>query len=261
MDLFPTYPGAFTIDWLSIVLIGIVVIFAIEGLVKGTAKTFLNHFGGLIVFVLSFIAGAALCNIFAEMDFASSIRDPISNFFLGINPEVMGEPHTRDEVVFILTNNGYEILTSMMIPAFVCVPIVAFFGSCVPETLGEKTVAECFGTGITAFIFGIVIFVIAFIILSIILGAIKKAVHKAQKVKKPGPISRFFGLILGTVMGVIMTLVVVWIFSLLSGVPFFKGFLSDIWTLSDDTKLTIGEYLYKTDYIGKIFGWLASLFK
>ena len=31
--------------------------------------------------------------------------------------------------------------------------------------------------------------------------------------------------------------------------------------LADDTKLTIGEYLYKTDYIGKIFGWLASLFK
>ena len=44
MDIFPTYPGELTIDWLSIVLIAIVVIFAIEGLIKGTAKTFLNKF-------------------------------------------------------------------------------------------------------------------------------------------------------------------------------------------------------------------------
>ncbi len=105
MDIFPTYPGEFKVDWLSIVLIAIVVIFAIEGLIKGTAKTFLNKFGGIIVFVLSFIAGVALCNVLADMDFADSIKSPISNFFLGMDEGGMGKPHSRYAVFLVLTNN------------------------------------------------------------------------------------------------------------------------------------------------------------
>ena len=260
MDIFPTYPGKFTIDWLSIVLIAIVVIFAIEGLIKGTAKTFLNKFGGIIVFVLSFIAGVALCNVLADMDFADSIKSPISNFFLGMDEDVMGQPHSRYDVFLVLTNNGYSILTSKFVPTFLCPVVVAFFCSCVPEVAGEKTVAECFGSGVTTLIFGILIFVIVCIILSIILGAIKKAVHKAQKVKKPGVLSRIFGLLLGSVMGVIMMLVTVWIIKLLGSIDFFKNFLNEVWALQDDDVLTLGEYLYKTDYISMFFGWLASLF-
>ena len=261
MDIFPTYPGEFTIDWLSIVLIAIVVIFAIDGLIKGTAKTFLNKFGGIITFIISFIIAAALCNVLANLDFSDSIKQPISNFFLDLGGEdIMGQPHSRQEVVLALSNNGYSILTSKFIPEFLCPVIVAFLGSCVPETAGELTVAECFGNGVTALIFGIVVFIIAMIILSIILGSIKKAVHKAQKVKKPGVLSRIFGLLLGTVMGLIMMVVTVWIIKLLGSIEFFKNFLDSIWALNDDSKLTLGEFLYKTDYVSMFFGWLASLF-
>ena len=106
----------------------------------------------------------------------------------------------------------------------------------------------------------IVVFIVVSIILSIILGAIKRAVRKRQKVKKPGVLSRIFGLVLGSVMGVIMMLVTVWIIKLLGSIDFFKNFLNDVWALNDDSVLTIGEYLYKTDYISMFFGWLASLF-
>lgn len=261
MDIFPTYPGEFVFDWLSIVLIGIVVIFAIDGLIKGTAKTFLNKFGGIIAFILSFIIAVALCNILADMEFANSIKQPISNFFLDMGgEEVMGQPHSREEVIFVLTNNNYSLLTDKFIPLFLCPTIVAFLGSCVPEVAGEATVAQCFGNGVTALIFGIVVFIIVMIILSIILGAIRKAVHKAQKVKKPGVLSRIFGLLLGTVMGCIMMVVTVWIIKLLGSIEFFRNFLNSVWLLEDDTQLTLGEFLYKTDYVSMFFSWLASLF-
>jgi hypothetical protein len=100
---------------------------------------------------------------------------------------------------------------------------------------------------VAALAIAIVVFIVVSIILSIILGAIKRAVRKRQKVKKPGFFSRLLGLIFGTAMGVVWALIVVWIFSFLGGVDFFRNFLDETWKLKDDGVLTIGEYLYKTN--------------
>ena len=265
MDLFPTYPGTLTIDWLSIVLLVIVGLFAIGGIARGAAKTFLNNFGGIINLVLSIVVATLLCNMLAQMDFASSIRNPIHDWFLGLGGEevraVMNESHSRDDVLLLLTNNGYEIIAKV-IPSFLnfLYPfITAFLASCVPEVPTEASVADNIASGITALIFAIVIFVIMEIILSIILGAISKAVRKRHKVKKPGFFSRFFGFFIGGAVGVIMSIIVVWIFSFLGGVQFFKDFLTNVWALDNDEVLTIGEYLYKTNYVNMFISWIGSL--
>ena len=91
-----------------------------------------------------------------------------------------------------------------------------------------------------------IFFIIVSIILSIILGAIKKHIRKRHKIKKPGAISRLFGFVIGAGVGVIWAVIVVWIFSFLGGVPFFKDFL--------------GEYLYKTNYVNMLISWITSLF-
>ena len=266
MELFPPINGTFAFDWLSAVLILIVVLFMIEGIAKGGMKTFLNHFGGLIVAVLSFIAALFICNYLVDMDFTSSIREPIKGFFLGIGGEegaaVMGEVHNRDEVLLVLTNNSYALLTGLLIPLFLCPFVAAFFGSCVPETVDSTSlnVAEYFARGVTALLIAIIAFIIISIILSIILGAIKKAVHKRQKVKKPGFISRLFGFIFGTAIGIVWALVVVWVFKLLFGIQFFHDFLTDLWKLEDESTWTLGEYLYKVDYITKFIDWITSFF-
>lgn len=267
MDLFPTYPGTLTIDWLSIVLIAIVALFAIGGIARGAAKTFLNNFGGIINLAISFIVAALLCNVLANMDFASSIKNPIHDWIAGLGDEsvkaVLNEPHSRDEILMVLTNNGYAVLTQMFIPpflSFVCPFVCAFFGSCVPEVPTEASVADNIATGVTALIFAVVVFVIMEIILSIILGAIKKAVHKRHKIKKPGFLSRFFGFFIGGAVGVIMAIIVVWIFSFLGGIQFFKDFLTQVWALNDDEVLTIGEFLYKTNYVNMFISWVGSLF-
>lgn len=266
MDLFPTYPGSLTIDWLSIVLIAIVALFAIGGIARGAAKTFLNNFGGIINLVLSVVVATLLCNLLAEMDFASSIRSPIHDWFVNLGGEdfksVMDQPHSRDEVILILTNNSYGIL-AQTIPSFLSFLypfITAFLASCVPEVPTEASVADNIACGVTALIFAIVIFIIMEIILSIILGAISKAVRKRHKVKKPGFFSRFIGFFIGGAVGVIMSIIVVWIFSFLGGVPFFKDFLTNVWALDNDEVLTIGEYLYKTNYVNMFISWIGSLF-
>ena len=153
MDLFPTYPGTLTIDWLSIVLIAIVVLFALGGIARGAAKTFLNNFGGIINLAISFIVAALLCNVLANMDFASSIKNPIHDWIAGLGDEsvraVLNEPHSRDEILMVLTNNGYAVLTQMFIPpflSFVCPFVCAFFGSCVPEVPTEASVADNIAT-------------------------------------------------------------------------------------------------------------------
>ena len=266
MELFPTYPGALTIDWLSIVLIAIVVLCAISGIASGAAKSFWNNFGGILVALISFVVAAALCNMLAEMDFSASLKDPIHKFVEGLGgaegEALMNSPHSRAEVTFFITNNGYQAL-STKIPSFLSFTypwIAAFILSCIPEIPGEATVADCLTNGITALIFAIIIFIIVSIILSIILGAIKKHIRKRHKVKKPGAISRLFGFLIGTVVGVVWAIVVVWIFSFLAGIPFFKEFLTNIWALDNDDVLTIGEYLYKTNYINMLISWITSFF-
>lgn len=260
MELFPSYPGTFAFDWLSAILILIVAVFMLEGIIKGGAKTFLNQFGGLIVTILSFIAAMYLCNLLVDYDFANFIKDPVRDFFTGIGGDIMGEVHTRDEVLFVLTNGNYSFLKGVGIPDFVCPFIVSFLGSCIPETDVTLSVADYFARGVAALAIAIVVFIVVSIILSIILGAIKRAVRKRQKVKKPGFFSRLLGLIFGTAMGVVWALIVVWIFSFLGGVDFFRNFLDETWKLKDDGVLTIGEYLYKTNYVNMFITWVTSLF-
>ena len=266
MELFPTYPGALTIDWLSIVLIAIVVLCAISGIASGAAKSFWNNFGGILATLISFIVAAALCNMLAEMEFTASLKEPIHNFVAGLGGDegaaLMNSPHSRMEVAFVITNNQYQILATK-IPGFLSFTypfIAAFIISCIPEVPAEATVADCLTNGITALIFAIIIFIIMSIILSIILGAIKKHIRKRHKVKKPGAISRLFGFFIGSAVGVVWAIIVVWIFSFRAGVPFFKDFLTEIWALNNDEVLTIGEYLYKTNYINMLISWITSFF-
>ena len=266
MELFPTYPGVLKIDWLSIVLIAIVVICALTGIAKGSAKSFWDNFGGILVAFIAFVVATMLCNMLAEMDFTESLRQPIHGFVAGLGGEegaaLMDMPHSREEVALVITNNQYQILASKIpsIFSFTYPFIAAFIISCIPEVPTEATVADNLTNGIVALIFAIVIFIIVSIILSIILGAIKKHIRKRHKIKKPGAISRLFGFVIGAGVGVIWAVIVVWIFSFLGGVPFFKDFLAEIWYLNNDEYLTIGEYLYKTNYVNMLISWITSLF-
>lgn len=266
MEFFPTYPGALTIDWLSIVLIAIVAICAITGIAKGAAKSFWDNFGGILVALISFVVATMLCNMLAEMEFTASLKGPIHSFVAGLGGEegaaLMDMPHSRTEVTFVITSNQYQIL-STKIPSFLSFTypfIAAFILSCIPEVPTEATVADNITNGIVALIFAIAIFIIVSIILSIILNAIKKNIRKRHKIKKPGAISRLFGFFIGAAVGVVWAIIVVWIFSFLAGIDFFKGFLTEVWALNDDDKLTIGEYLYKTNYVNMLISWITSLF-
>lgn len=264
MELFPTYPGVLQIDWLSIVLIAIVVIFALSGIAKGTAKTFWNNFGGILVMVISFVVAALLCNLLAEMDFSAPLKTPIHDFIRGLGGEdghaIMDAALTREEAELIITNNSYGLLQKMFIPEFLCPFVAAFILSCIPEVSNGASVADNLASGIVALIFAIVIFIIMSVILSLILGAIKKHVNKRHKVKKPGAVSRIFGFFIGAGVGVIMAVIVVWIFAFLGGIAFFRDFLTSVWYLEDDNVLTIGEFLYKTNYVNMFITWITSLF-
>ncbi len=228
--------------WVDIAIIGIILLFAVVGLLKGFMKTLLS-FAGV---VLALIAAVLLTKPVVAALGGSKIETIIAEKVLTVLSG-MGDLMTTEIP-------SYEVLVEVLqqsLPASVAQSLAEsvseMFGSSANQTL-----AQLLTPGLTNIFMNILVFIVLFVVLIIVFAVLKSIAKAFKHIKLIDIVDKILGFILGAIMGVAFVYLLMLILTLLTGVESINTLVDMILSSS------LGSIMYNNNLISILFRQLLD---
>ena len=140
----------------------------------------------------------------------------------------------------------------MGVPAPFAPNVTDYVVGVVPEAASDITVGTYVAQAITALSLSIASFVVIWLILTIIKTIIAKIFDRRREERGVKFLSRLGGMIIGIAIGAVNLLSIFYAVSMLTGIPVIYNFLNAAWFLEDPEVLTIGKWLYESNFFQHI---------
>ena len=244
---------SFQFDWLSIVLLAIFIGFPlIRGLIKGTSFMFFRFIAGTLILVAAFFLAKPVAGWLSTTPIAGFVQNPIYDFLVSKSEYAAQPSPGKEALAAFLSQNNYEAVTAMGVPAPFAPNVTDYVVGVVPEAASDIAIGTYVAQAITALSLSIASFVVIWLILTIIKTIIAKIFDRRREERGVKFLSRLGGMIIGIAIGAVNLLSIFYAVSMLTGIPVIYNFLNAAWFLEDPEVLTIGKWLYESNFFQHI---------
>lgn len=238
---------AIKFDWLSIVIIVLVLIFVIKGLFDGLIKSILSIASGILVLVVSILVAKPLGNMLFNTGLGESLTNSLTSSLVSINEGAFNTP--------IPATNQEEaiaaVLTSLQVPGFLSGILSKLILSLITIE-GEGTIGFLLGKALSQYIFYFLSGLVIFILLKVVFLIITIATKNFNKIPVVGPINRVLGAVLGLLYSFVIVSVVIYGVSLLMTISEVKEYFTALLHLNDPEVWSISKWFLNNNFIHKI---------
>ena len=253
MNLLSVFDATFQFDWLSLVLIGLLIVIPmIQGLVKGMGHMFIRVFAGALILLAAFFLAKPLAAMLNGTPLGGWIHTPILDF-LTSKSDFASQANPGKEIArMAIENNNYEAIRSMRVPAPFAPLVGNYVINLLPETASEITIGAYVADALTILVLSVASFIAVWLILTIVKMIIAHIIDKRREKNGLRPGSRFFGMLIGLLAGAINLVTVFYVLSLTTAIPFMQNFLNAVWHLDDPAVITIGKWVFENEFFKMI---------
>lgn len=228
--------------WVDIAILGIILLFAIVGLLKGFMKTLLSFAGAVLAIILSYFLTKPVVAALAGSNIESFVSEKVLSVLSGIGGMMTTEIPS------------YEVLVEQL-SASVPVYVAESLANSISEYIGtaaDQTLAELLTPGLTNILLNIIVFIVLFIAFMIVFAILKSIAKAFKSIKLIDFIDKVLGFALGAVLGVAFVYFVLLIFTFLTGMEGITPIIDSI------NASKIGSVMYNQNLIVIIFKQLVD---
>lgn len=228
--------------WVDIAILGIILLFAIVGLIKGFMKTLLSFAGTVLAIVLAYFLTKPVVTALAGSNIESFVSEKVLSVLSGIGGMMTTEIPS------------YEVLVELL-SASVPVYVAESLANSISEYIGtaaDQTLAELLTPGLTNIVLNIIVFIILFIAFMIVFAILKSVAKAFKSIKIIDFIDKVLGFALGAILGVAFVYFVLLIFTFLTGMEGITPIIDAINTSK------IGSIMYNQNLLLIIFNQLVD---
>lgn len=232
---------------IDLVLVGLIVLFAIIGLIKGFFKSLLDFFGTIVSLIISILLARHIAAAINGLGGAGwlfgsggGVSKGIEGGLVKLSGPIFGTTFSAQadagELAAMLAEGG--------IPSFLC-PILAGVVSKFNFTAENLTLAQILAPMITNIILIVIVTIILFIILKIIISLLNRFFRFLTRNKAVSGLNRLFGFIIGAFKGALVAALLLVVVSFL---PNSWGFVSSFNESLDNTAIAkpFNSFVYDT---------------
>ena len=233
--------GNISFDIISLVIIGIILISAIIGCIRGFLYSFLSF---IRIFVMVGV-GLLLAKPLAEWILTTSIgQDFVNSFTIGIsglNP-AFSQPLTGANQL----EQVYTILEMIKVPEVFLESLSELIVSL--NQVEGKTIAQLVSEGLVNYLLILIAFFIIFLVIGLIFIFVLKVAKALNKTNVLGPINRILGLVINAVVAYVVIDVILCVFSYIgiSNVTA-NEMLNQVLSLSNDSVISLAKFIYNNN--------------
>lgn len=228
--------------WVDIAIIGIILLFAVVGLLKGFMKTLLSFAGVVLALIAAVLLTKPVVASLAGSKIETMIGDKVFTLLSG-----MGDLMTTEIP-------SYEVLVEVLqqsLPASVAQSLAQSVAEMI-GTSANQTLAQLLTPGLTNIFMNLLVFIALFVILMIIFAIVKAIVNAVKHIKLIDIADKILGFILGALMGVAFVYLIMLILTLLTGVESINNLVDMILASS------LGSIMYNNNLIAILFNQLLD---
>ncbi|MBP5216979.1 MAG: CvpA family protein [Bacilli bacterium] len=256
MNLLNLFDATFQFDWLSLVLIGVLVLIpALRGLIKGGAFMFFRFIAGALILVAAYFLAKPLAGLLANMGLGGVIREPILGFLVSKSDLAAQASPGKETVQAILSANNYKAVTDMGVPGLFAKSVADYVVGVIPVEASEITIGYYIADALAILALSVIAFIAIWLILTIISGIIHHAIEKRHEEKGIPGISRLIGMLIGLAIGAVAIVTAFYVVTLLTAIPVVKDFINGVWQLENPDVMTIGKWLYEANFFQYLSGY------
>lgn len=184
---------------LDIIFLAVIIIFIINGAVRGFAKSIMNIAAVVASFILTNVLSSAISewifNSFVRNDLLAKLNTPVTNTEISVNTALGNLPSWVSGIVSFFCNLfGFDEQRL----------IDCFAGKAVSSNLNAVQITDNFVKPIVTGIFSFFIAIILFVLLMTVFKLIIRLVNKLFDLPVISPINRVLGGVFGAVEGIII---------------------------------------------------------
>lgn len=228
--------------WVDIAIIGIILLFAIVGLLKGFMKTLLSFAGVVLALVVAVLLTKPVVAALSGSNLETLIAEKVLTVLSGMGDLMTTEIPSYEVLVEVLSQS-----LPMSVAQSLAESVAGMIGSSADQTL-----AQLLTPGITNIFMNFIVFIALFVILMIVFAILKSIAKAFKSIKLIDFVDKILGFVLGAAMGVLFIYVVMMLLTLLTGVEGVDTLIDMIVSSS------IGNVMYNHNLISILFKQLLD---
>ena len=248
--------ATFQFDWLSLVLIGVIVLIpTLQGLIKGGAFMFFRFIAGALVLLAAYFLAKPVAGLLGSMGLGGTIREPILSFLVSKSDLAAQASPGKEMVAAVLSADNYKAVTDMGVPGLFAKSVADYVIGVIPVEASEITIGYYVADALSILALSVIAFLSVWITLTIVCGIIHHIIEKRHEEKGVPGFSRLIGVVIGLAIGDIAVITAFYVITLLTAIPAVKDFINGIWFLEDPNVMTIGKWLYEANFFQYLSGY------
>ena len=242
-------------DLITIIYLVIIALLLLIGIKRGLFKTLISLIKDILSFVLSLIFVKPLTLLFVNSNLGTKLTLKFETLLIEKNPlfETILTPSNKDKLIEMT-------LQQLNLPA----KIVELFSKMLSNTINlesvnDLSIAAAIAPTITYYIFLVLSFILIFIVVRILARLLNKLFKSFEQIPLLKFVNRFFGGILGLVVGVLLVCMISYALTFIIplDLPISNWFIENM-KLNEET-FTISKYLYNENILLIIISYIQGL--